>query len=368
MSKRDYYDVLGVSKSADEREIKKAFRTLAKKYHPDVSEEPNAEAKFKEIQEAYAVLSDTEKRSQYDQFGHEGMNFQGQGGFGGFQGQGFGGFEDIFSSFFGGRPSRRDPNAPQRGHDISKRMTITFEEACFGVKKKIELDVQEECHVCHGSGAHSKSDIETCNHCNGTGTVYRQQQTLFGVTRTQTTCPHCGGTGKKIKRKCSNCNGNGSVINRKQVEVNIPAGISNNQQIRLSGKGEGGVNGGPAGDLYIVINVKPHEVFERVNDDIVIELPITFSQAALGAEIQTPTIHGDVKLKVPAGTQTGTRFRMRGKGVKNVNGHRTGDQHVVVKVVTPEKLDQEQRSLLKKLSKTDETSTNAWNKFWNIFK
>lgn len=365
MSKRDYYDVLGVEKSADEREIKRAFRNLAKKYHPDVSEDPNAEDKFKEIQEAYAVLSDQEKRSQYDQFGHEGMNFQ---GFNGFQGGGFGGFEDIFSSFFGGGTRQRDPNAPRRGNDLSKRMTITFEEAAFGVKKKININVQEECNVCHGSGAHSKSDISTCTHCNGSGVVYRQQQTIFGVTRTQTACPHCNGTGKEIKRKCSNCHGDGHVINNKTVEVNIPAGINNNQQIRLAGKGEGGVNGGPAGDLYIVISVKQHDLFERINDDIVLEMPISFSQAALGADIQIPTIHGDVKFKVPSGTQTGTRFRLKGKGVKNVNSSRMGDQHVIVNVVTPEKLDQNQRSLFKKLSKTDELSSSAWTKFKNIFK
>jgi len=365
MSKRDYYEVLGVEKGADEREIKRAFRAKAKKYHPDVSEDPKAEEKFKEIQEAYAVLSDQEKRGQYDQFGHEGMN---QGGFNGFQGGGFGGFEDIFSSFFGGGQRQRDPNAPRRGNDLSKRMSISFEEAAFGVKQKIKINVQEECTVCHGSGAHSKNDISTCNHCNGSGVVYRQQQTLFGVTRTQAACPHCHGTGKEIKRKCSNCHGDGHVINNKTVEVNIPAGISNNQQIRLAGKGEGGVNGGPAGDLYIVISVRPHELFERIDDDIVLELPISFSQAALGADIETPTIHGNVKLKVPAGTQTGTRFRLRSKGVKNVNSSRMGDQHVIVRVVTPEKIDGTQRSLFKKLSKTNELSSSSWTKFKNIFK
>ncbi len=367
MSKRDYYDVLGVQKGADERDIKKAFRAKAKKYHPDVSEDANAEEKFKEIQEAYAVLSDTEKRGKYDQFGHEGMNAQ--GGFGGFQGGGFGGFEDIFSSFFGGGGVRRqDPNAPRRGSDLQKRMTISFEEAAFGVKKKISINIEEECTVCHGSGAHSKSDVTTCKQCNGSGIVYRQQQSIFGVQRTQVACPQCGGTGKEIKRKCTKCYGDGTVVNTKTVEVNIPAGINNNQQIRLSGKGEGGHNGGPSGDLYIVISVKQHELFIRRDDDIILELPISFSQAALGADVQTPTLHGNVKLKIPAGTQSGARFRLRNKGVKHLNSSYMGDQHVIVKVVTPEKLDQTQRSLFKKLSKTNEMSSSAWTKFKNIFK
>lgn len=368
MSKRDYYDVLGVSKSASQDEIKKAYRQLAKKYHPDVSKEADAETKFKELQEAYAVLSDDQKKSQYDQFGHEGMNFQ--GGFGGFESGGFGGFEDIFSQFFGGGGGsrRRDPNAPRRGNDLQKRMTIEFEEAVFGVKKTIKLNVSEECGTCHGSGAHSKDDITVCTHCNGQGVVYRQQQTIFGSTRTQVACPHCSGTGKQIKHKCHTCHGDGSVVKEKTVEVSIPEGIDSNQQIRLSGKGEAGVNGGPNGDLYIVINVKPHEVFERYGNDIAMELPITFSQAALGAEIETPTVHGDVKLKVPSGTQTGTKFRLRGKGVKAVNTNYVGDQHVVVKVVTPEKLDTEQKKLFEKLSKTDEMSSGIWSKFKNIFK
>jgi len=367
MNKRDYYDVLGVQKGADEREIKKAFRGKAKQYHPDVSEDSNAEEKFKEIQEAYAVLSDTEKRGQYDQFGHEGLNSQ--GGFGGFQGGGFGGFEDIFSSFFGGGGVRRqDPNAPRQGNDLQKRMSISFEEAAFGVKKKISINVQEECTVCHGSGAHSKSDVSTCKQCSGSGVVFRQQQSIFGVTRTQVACPQCGGTGKEIKRKCANCYGEGTVVNTKNVEVNIPAGINNNQQIRLSGKGEGGHNGGPNGDLYIVISVKQHELFIRRDDDIILELPISFSQAAMGGDIQTPTLHGNVKLKIPAGTQSGSRFRLRSKGVKHLNSSFIGDQHVIVKVITPEKLDQTQRSLFKKLSKTNEMSSSSWTKFKNIFK
>jgi len=364
MSKRDYYDVLGVNKGADEREIKKAYRDLAKKYHPDVSTEANAEEKFKEIQEAYAVLSDTEKRGQYDQFGHEGINF-GQNGFGGYGD--FGGFDDIFSSFFGGG-RRRDPNAPRKGRDISKRMTITFEEAVFGAKKKIKLTVNEECNVCHGSGAHSKSDISTCSTCGGSGRVYRQQQTIFGVTRTQTTCPNCNGTGKEIKRKCSNCHGHGQVEVTKTVEVSIPEGINSGQQIRLAGKGEAGLNGGPPGDLYISIVIKNHDIFARQGDDIILELPISFSQAALGAEIKVPTINGEVKLKIPSGTQSGTRFRLRGKGVKNVSSSYKGDQHVIATVVTPEKLDADQKKLFSQLSKTDEMSSSIWKKFSKIFK
>ncbi|XMB87284.1 molecular chaperone DnaJ [Mycoplasmatota bacterium WC44] len=366
MSKRDYYDVLGVSKSADEREIKKAFRGLAKQYHPDVSDDPNAETKFKEVQEAYAVLSDTDKRNTYDQFGHEGMNF-GQGGFNGFDG-GFGGFEDIFSSFFGGGSRRRDPNAPRRGNDLTKRMTISFEEAAFGVKKKIKLRVNDECNVCHGSGAHSKSDISTCSHCNGSGVVYKQQQTIFGMSRTQVACSHCGGSGKYIKKKCSNCHGDGHIETVKTVEINIPEGINTGQQIRLSGKGEGGINGGPSGDLYIAIQVTEHELFERVGNDVVLELPITFSQAALGAEVKVPTVHGDVKLKIPSGTQSGTRFRLRGKGIKSVSSGHMGDQHVIVIVVTPEKLDSEQKKLFKKLSNTNEMSSSLWSKISKFLK
>lgn len=366
MAKRDYYEILGIAKGADDKEIKSAYRRLAKKYHPDVSTESDAEAKFKEIQEAYAVLSEPEQRARYDQYGHEGINFNG-GGFQGFEG--FGGFEDIFSSFFGGggQQRRRDPNAPMRGADIQKRMTIDFMDAIKGIKKKIKLDVSEQCHTCHGSGAHSKADIGVCSHCNGQGVVYRTAQTIFGQTRTQQTCPYCQGSGKEIKRKCDTCHGDGYVTKEITVDVTIPAGINTNQQIRLSEKGEPGVNGGPNGDLYIVINVRPHDVFERHDNDIVMELPISFSQAALGADVETPTVHGKVNLKIPAGTQTGSRFRLRGKGVKSVNSSYTGDQHVIVKVITPEKLDSEQKKLFKKLSTTDEMSSSLWKKFTTIF-
>lgn len=367
MAKRDYYEILGISKTADEKEIKSAYRRLAKKYHPDVSTESNAEAKFKEIQEAYAVLSDTTQRSKYDQFGHEGVSFNGAGGAGGFEG--FGGFEDIFSSFFGGgQQRRRDPNAPMRGNDLQKRMTIDFMDAIQGIKKTIRLDISEQCNTCHGSGAHSKSDISTCTQCSGSGVMYRQAQTIFGATRTQTTCTYCQGTGKQIKRKCDTCKGEGQITRERTIDVSIPAGINTNQQIRLSEKGEPGVNGGPQGDLYIVINVRPHEFFERHDNDIVMELPITFSQAALGDEVATPTVHGKVSLKIPAGTQTGSRFRLRGKGVKSVNTAYTGDQHVVVKVVTPERLDSEQKKIFDKLAKTNEMSSSAWKKFTGIFK
>lgn len=358
--KRDYYDVLGVDKNADDASIKKAYRTLAKKYHPDVSTEDNAEAKFKEVQEAYEVLSDSQKRSQYDRFGHQANNGAGFGG-------GFGGgfdfdINDIFSSFFGGGQTQRG-NQRRKGQDMQRRMNISFEEAVFGAKKKIKVTVHEECHTCHGTGAHSRSDVKTCTQCNGRGTVVVEQQSLFGRTRTQTTCPNCHGTGKEITRKCSTCNGEGIETHDKEVEVKVPAGIDTGQQIRLEGYGNKGYNGGPSGDLYILFNVKPHEFYERHGDDIVIEAPLTFTQAALGDTIKVPTPHGDVKLKIPAGTQNGTTFRLRSKGIPNVRTKRQGDEHVIIKVVTPKNLSKQQAKLFEQLGKTDLSDDGLFKKF-----
>lgn len=360
--KRDYYDVLGVEKNADDAAIKKAYRTLAKKYHPDVSTEDNAEAKFKEVQEAYEVLSDSQKRSQYDRFGHQANNGAGFGGANGFGG----GFDfdinDIFSSFFGGGQAQRT-NQRRKGQDTQRRMNISFEEAVFGAKKKIRVTVHEECHTCHGTGAHSKNDVKTCTQCNGRGTVVVEQQSLFGRTRTQTTCPKCQGTGKEITKKCATCNGEGIETHDKEVEVSIPAGIDTGQQIRLEGYGNKGYNGGPSGDLYILFNVKPHEFYERHGDDIVVEAPLTFTQAALGDTIKVPTPHGDVKLKIPAGTQNGTTFRLRSKGIPNVRTKRQGDQHVVINVITPKNLTKQQSKLFEQLGKTDLTDDSAFKKF-----
>lgn len=344
MSKRDYYEILGIEKNATKDEIKKAYRKLARQYHPDVSKEENAAEKFKEITEAYEVLSDDQKRAQYDQFGHADPN----AGFGGFGGGGdFGGFGDIFDMFFGGGGRRRDPNAPRQGADLQYTMTLSFEEAIFGKETDIEIPKEEECSTCHGTGAKPGTQPETCSHCHGTGQVSVEQNTPFGRIVNRRACHHCNGTGKFIKTKCTTCGGNGKVRKRKKIHVKIPAGVDEGQQIRVGGQGEPGINGGPAGDLYVVFHVRSHEFFERDGDDIYCEMPITFTQAALGDEIEVPTVHGRVKLKVPAGTQTGTHFRLRGKGAPNVRGYGQGDQHVKIRVVTPTKLSQKQKELLR---------------------
>jgi molecular chaperone DnaJ len=350
MAKRDYYEILGVSKNATKEEIKKAYRKLSKKYHPDVNKEPDAAEKFKEIKEAYEVLSDDQKRAHYDQFGHADPN-QGFGGFrsddfdfGGFSS--FGGFEDIFNTFFGGG-RRRNPNAPRAGADLQYTMTLTFEEAAFGKETDIEIPSEETCNTCHGTGAKPGTKPETCPHCHGAGQISTEQSTPFGRIVNRRTCPYCGGTGQYIKEKCTTCGGTGRVKRRKKIHVKIPAGIDDGQQLRVAGQGEPGINGGPPGDLYIVFHVEPHEFFERDGDDIYCEVPLTFAQAALGDEIEVPTLHGKVKLKIPAGTQTGTRFRLKGKGVPNVRGYGYGDQHVIVRVVTPTKLTEKQKQLLR---------------------
>ena len=376
MSKRDYYEVLGISKNASEDEIKKAYRRLAKKYHPDVSSESNAEAKFKEVQEAYDILGDKTKRAQYDQFGHQAFD-----GTGGFNGGGFGGFgsadfdiSDIFSSFFGGGSSHFSSgsrNRPRKGSDIQRRMVITFEESIFGKKEKITIPVYDECHVCHGLGAESKNDIRACHQCHGTGTIIVESQTLFGRTQTRRTCPTCHGTGKEILKKCRNCNGEGVERVNKEIEITVPAGIETGQQIRLEGFGNKGANGGPNGDLYIIFEVKPSNTFIRQGDDIIINVPITFSQAALGTEIQIPTVYGKVLLKIPSGTQSGAKFRIKGKGAPNVRTKTKGDQHVIVSVITPTKLTLEQKRLFERLAKIEDPpkiNKSFWNKIKDSFK
>ncbi|MCR8850648.1 molecular chaperone DnaJ [Rossellomorea sp. SC111] len=351
MSKRDYYEVLGVGKDASKDEMKKAYRKLSKKYHPDINKEADADEKFKEISEAYEVLSDDQKRAQYDRFGHTDPN-QGFGGGGDFGGGGFGGFEDIFNTFFGGGGGgrRRDPNAPRQGADLQYTMSLTFEEAVFGKETEIEIPREEECETCHGSGAKPGTKVNTCSHCNGSGQLNVEQNTPFGRIVNRRVCHYCNGTGKQIKEKCSTCGGAGKVQKRRKIAVKIPAGIDDGQQLRVTGQGEPGINGGPAGDLYVVFHVRSHDFFERNGDDIYCEMPVTFAQAALGDEIEVPTLHGKVKLKVPAGTQTSTRFRLKGKGVPNVRGYGTGDQHVQVKVVTPSKLTDKQKQLLREFA------------------
>ena len=371
MDKRDYYEVLGVSKSASDDEIKKAYRSLAKKYHPDVSKESNAEAKFKEVQEAYEVLSDPQKRSQYDQFGHANPN-AGFGGFGG-GGAGFEGFDfgDIFSAFFGG--NQRDSGSRSRarkGSDIQRRMTISFEESIFGKKEKLRVPVYDECQSCHGTGAKNPNDVHTCSRCRGSGSVVMESQTLFGRTQTRATCPNCNGTGKEITNKCNTCNGDGVVKTNKEVEVRVPEGIETGQQIRLEGFGNKGQFGGPNGDLYIVFEVKPSNLYERVGDDIVVNIPITFSQAALGDEIEVPTVYGPVLLKIPAATQHDSKFRIRDKGAPNVRSKQRGDEHVIISVVTPQKLSNEQRKLFEELAKLDNDpkEKSAWERFKDGFR
>ncbi|GKV54341.1 chaperone protein DnaJ [Sporosarcina sp. NCCP-2222] len=362
MSKRDYYEVLGVSKSATKEEIRKAYRKLSKQFHPDLNKEAGAEEKFKEVTEAFETLSDDTKRAQYDQFGHADPN-QGFGGFGGFGGGGADGFgfEDIFSTFFGGSTRRRDPNAPRKGDDLQYTMTIDFMEAVFGKETEVELPREEECETCHGTGAKKGTSVKTCTHCGGSGQISVTQNTPLGQMVNRRTCPHCQGTGKIIPEKCETCHGSGRVTKRKKIKVTIPAGVDDGQRLRVSGQGEAGVNGGPAGDLYIVFRVKPHDKFVREEDDIYLELPLTFPQVALGDEIQVPTIHGNVKLKIPAGTQTGTNFRLRGKGVKNVHGHGTGDQHVIVKVVTPKKMTEKQKELMREFASIDGNSPDEYS-------
>ncbi|WP_080844959.1 molecular chaperone DnaJ [Cytobacillus gottheilii] len=344
MSKRDYYEVLGVSKSASKDELKKAYRKLSKQYHPDINKEPGADEKFKEVKEAYEVLSDDQKKAHYDQFGHTDPN-QGFGGGGGFEG--FGGFEDIFSTFFGGGGARRrDPNAPRQGADLQYTMTISFEDAVSGKDTTIEIPREETCDTCDGSGAKPGTKVDTCSHCHGTGQLNVEQNTAFGRIVNRRVCHHCSGTGKKIKQKCSTCGGDGTVNKRSKLNVKIPQGVDNGQQIRVPNQGEPGVNGGPPGDLYVVFAVRSHEFFKREGDDIHLEVPITFVQAALGDEIEVPTLSGKVKLKVPAGTETGTKFRLKGKGVQNVRGYGTGDQRITVKIQTPKKLTEKQKQLL----------------------
>lgn len=366
-NKRDYYEVLGVSRDASDAEIKKAYRKLSKTYHPDINKEAGAEEKFKEVSEAYEVLSDSQKRAAYDQYGHAANdpNFGG-GGFGGFGGASYGGagfgFEDIFEQFFGGGgQSRQNPNAPRRGSDLQYRVTLTFEEAIFGKEETVTYNRNEECHTCHGSGAKAGTSPVTCHKCHGSGAVQVEQNTPFGRVMTQRQCDVCGGSGQEIKEKCETCHGAGIESKQHSVKVTVPAGVENDQQIRLSGQGEAGQNGGPYGDLYVVFRVQPSDKFERDGTEIYYELPISFVQAALGDEIKVPTVHGAVKLKVPAGTQTDTSFRLRGKGAPSIRGNYTGDQHVKVKVVTPKKLSDKERELFQSLAKESGQTVRANN-------
>ena len=349
--KRDYYEVLGVDKTAGEEEIKHAYRKLAKKYHPDLNPgDAEAEAKFKEVNEAYSVLSDPEKKSKYDQFGHAGVdpNFGAGGGFGG---GGFADFDlsDLFGSFFGGAFSgggRR--NGPQRGRDVEAAVTLTFEEAIFGCEKTVEIGRVESCGDCKGSGAAAGTQAETCSVCHGTGRVIRQQRSVFGMTQVQTACDACRGTGKIIKTPCKTCGGKGKVRRQRKITFKVPAGIDDNQVITLSGEGDAGANGGGSGDLNIIIRVKPHPVFKRDGYDLHIEVPVTFAQAALGAELTVPVPDGKVKYSIPEGTQNGDVFRLRNKGVrKRGSVGANGDEYVHIRVVVPKNLSRKQKELFR---------------------
>ena len=359
--KRDYYEVLGIGKNATDAEIKSAYRKLAKKYHPDLNPgDKTAEEKFKEVNEANDVLSDPEKRKRYDQFGFAGVDPNygaGQGGYGGGFGGGFGGaggvdlgdiFGDLFGGGFGGfgGSSRANPNAPRKGHDIQASVILTFEEAAHGCTKKVTLNRQQTCPDCNGSGCEPGSSPETCTQCNGRGYVVTQQRTPFGVMQSQQPCPHCGGRGTIIKNLCNTCRGTGKTSARKTLEVKIPAGIDDDQNIALRGQGDAGTNGGPAGDVIVHVTVKTDNVFERDGYDVYVRVPITYSQAVLGAEIEVPTVDGKVAQKIPEGTQSGTKFRLRGQGIQYLNGRGRGDQYVIVDVEIPKKLNRTQREAL----------------------
>ncbi len=375
--KRDYYDVLGVSKTASEAEIKSAFRKKAKEFHPDLNKDnPDAAEKFKEAQEAYSVLSDESKRKMYDQYGHAGVGGSGANGFGG-----FGGFEsadfdftDIFDSIFGGGAggfsssfnfgggSSSGRTRATRGSDVLMRMDVNFEESVYGTEKKFNLDVVEDCEECNGKGGF---DEEKCSTCHGSGTITSEQHTILGSFLSKSTCPDCKGLGITYKTKCSHCKGKGKIKKNKTITINVPAGINTGDRLRVTGKGNPGANGGPNGDLYLEFVVDEHDYFIRDNDDIYLEVPLTITEGILGCKKEIPTLYGNVKLNISAGTNSGDKQRIRGKGVDNHYRKRKGDMYVVFKVYTPKKLSREQKSLIDKLSKTDldTPETSKFNKF-----
>lgn len=356
MAKRDYYEVLGVNKSVDEKELKKAYRKKAMEYHPDRNpDNKEAEEKFKEVNEAYEILSDSEKRAAYDKYGHAAFEQGGMGGaggfggFGGFESTGFG-FEDIFGDIFGGAfggGSRQRRNAPTKGEDIRYRMNISFEEAAFGTEKEITITREDECSVCHGTGAKPGTHSSTCPTCHGSGQVNKQVRTPFGAMMSTSTCPTCGGSGEVITEKCEKCHGRKTETKRINKKVRIPAGVDDGSTIRMPNEGHQGTRGGPKGDVYITISVTPHKQFKREGYNVWLDIPLSFVDATLGAEIKVPTLDGEVKYKIPEGTQTGTVFRMRGKGITYLNSDRRGDQLIRVTIQTPKKLNAKQKAALK---------------------
>ncbi|MBR2928915.1 MAG: molecular chaperone DnaJ [Oscillospiraceae bacterium] len=375
--KRDYYEVLGLQKGASTDDIKKAYKKMARQYHPDLNPgDKAAEEKFKEINEANEILGDPEKKARYDQFGFAGVDPSygagaggGAGGFGGFD---FGDLGDIFGSFFGGGfggGSRANPNAPQRGDSIRMALTLTFEEAAFGCKKAVTVERTESCDSCRGTGCEPGTTPEVCPTCGGRGVVQQRKQTPMGVFSTSAPCPNCGGKGKIIHKPCKDCHGTGNERKRKTIQVDVPAGIDDGQTISLRGQGHAGKNGGPSGDLLIVITVRPHDLFRRDGTSVLCEAPITFAQAVLGAELEIPTIDGRVKYTLPEGTQSGTTFRLKGKGIPLLHGRGRGDQYVTVYIETPRNLTREQKQKLKEFSESlgegnYEDEKGFFRKFW----
>lgn len=371
--KRDYYEVLGIDKNASEDEIKRAYKKLARKYHPDMNPgDKEAEEKFKEINEANEVLSDPEKKARYDQFGFAGTDPNyGAGQGGGFGGFDFGDLGDIFGSFFGGGfgGARANPNAPQRGESLRTSVNISFEEAAFGCEKEVSIDRIEQCPDCRGSGCAKGTTAEVCPDCRGSGVIQQRRQTPLGYMSTSAPCQRCGGKGKIIHQPCPKCGGKGMIRHRKTIKVSIPAGIDNGQTISLRAQGNAGKNGGPAGDLLIVVSVRPHEIFRREGTSVLCEAPITFTQAVLGAELEIPTIDGKVKYTIPEGTQSGTTFRLKGKGIPGLNGRGRGDQYVTVYIETPRNLNREQKEALKKFSESlGEKNYEEHKSFFGKFK
>jgi len=375
-TKRDYYEVLGLKKGASKDEIKASYRRLAKKYHPDINKEPGAEAKFKEVQEAYDVLYDDTKRSTYDQFGHAafeqgasagGNPFQG----GGFSGAGFGDINigDIFNSFMGGGTRQRsDPNASRRGEDTLMRLRIEFMDAIKGRKYAIPVSYDETCGKCGGTGARSHSDIHTCSNCHGNGFVRTQQRTLFGMMEGQTTCQVCGGSGKVIDAKCDSCGGKGYVRVKREIDINVPSGINSGQQIRIAGKGSRGTNGGVNGDLFIEIIINAHPHFKRDGNNIHITIPISFIDAALGTTIEVPTVYGDVEVKIPPGTQPDNILKLKGKGIKDMRSGNPGDQFVHLDIKTPVALSKRQKELLETYRSDEVSGDSTFAKFRKSFR
>ncbi len=381
MSKRDYYEILGVSKDSNDQDIKKAYRKMAMKYHPDKNpNDKEAEEKFKEANEAYEVLSSPEKRQRYDQFGHAGVN--GNGGAGGFEGfggfGGNGGFEDIFGDIFdmfgggGGFSSSRRRNGPRKGADIKYETTITFEEAAFGIEKEVEFFRNDTCNTCDGTGAKPGTSTKTCTKCNGTGEVKFAQRTPLGQIVNVRPCDECSGEGKIVETPCEKCHGKGNIRKKRKVKVKIPAGVDTGSVISIRGEGEPGVKGGPKGDFYLVIDVKPHEIFKRDGYDVICEMPITFVQAALGDEVEVPTLEGKVKYKIAEGTQSGTIFRLKSKGIVHPKGYGKGDQYVKVIVEVPKKLSDKQKDILRKFADESgedvhEQGKSFFNKVKDVF-